>query len=478
MNITEKVLPNITLARLSLQMFLRTLALILLIYIVPCIFIISFCSADLQKTYDMFNKKNKAAAFSYKQLSKASSNLYMQAEAFAKTLGPYDASFSWSKTISKSVAEAKAIAKRSTLPYEILIWQLAPKSIFYALIFVLVANAALVFILMDIEGKTGFANRNFFELFSQFPMLLVRVVFALIIYSAIILCACFLPFLVYASLDVKGLLAVLFFGIWTFAIISVLFFILTAVFFRQAAIYKRKWPRQAFYYSAKIALNYPVKFIAFFLLTTAIIFILTTGNILLISFLRASALKFSFVFMIGSVTAGLIWILKQMMFAMYFLNVEAKINPIQKFSGYYPDIEEPQNKSQKLRGNKMETLDIKYRYEVVALPTKIKGKKEAPSAQKEGTNAEEPFDPQKIFEESEEAYKRRVKEGDAENTPKKQPPARTSAPAKKSDDNAEETITLSQDDISFSGDIPELVDHRVEQQRQEELKQKRQEKKK
>lgn len=476
MNITEKVLPNITLARLSLQMFFRTLALTLLIYIVPCVLVISFCSSDLQKTYDMFNKKNKAAAFSYKELSRASKNLYMQVEDFARTLGPYDATFSWSRTIRRSVAEAKAIAKRSALPYEILIWQLVPKSIFYALIFALLANAALVFILMDIEGKTGFANRNFFELFSQFPMLLARVIFALIIFSAIILCACFLPFLVYASLDVKGLLAVLFFGIWTFAIISVLFFIITAVFFRQAAVYKRKWPREAFYYSAKIALNYPVKFATFFLLVIAIMFVLTTGNILLISFLRASALKFSFVFMTGALITGFLWIFKQMTLAMYFLNVEAKINPIQKFSGYYPNIEEPEKKSKNLRGKKMETLDIKYRYEVVELPVKIKGKKETPPAKKEEIKEEEAFDPQKIFEDSEKAYQQRVKEDETETAHEKQAPAPT--PAKKSNGNAEETITLSEEDIPFSGDIPELVDHRVEQERQEKLKQKRQENKK
>jgi hypothetical protein len=220
-------------------------------------------------------------------------------------------------------------------------------------------------------------------------MLAVKLFCAVISYFAIILAALLIPLAVYVIFDIKGIWAALFFGVWTFIALSILFFIFTAVLYRPASVFKNKWPRGAFYYSAKIALAYPYKYISFLIVMAIIIFALNAGKVLFLVFLSSAGLKFSLVFMTGALITGFIWLYLQTSLAVYFFNIEAKINPVNNSPDYYrgaPASGGPSKNS--LRGNKMETLNVR-EYEMVELPSKITAEtKDNESAQKNITGKE------------------------------------------------------------------------------------------
>ncbi len=202
MDITKDMLSVFKLTALSLLTFIRTLPVVTIVYLIPALAIVFFVSPSLSDVPLLIAKQ----------------------------------------------------ASPSHLTYLIVLKQVLarPEVFLSALLFAAVYIYAVAFTYLYTEGILNRVKAGLYYVIPQSLLALPRFIAALLAFAGVVILFLSVPYIPAFFTQLTPLLSLVLFLLWWLALIFVIFFGFTGIFFGRVAVLRNKWPRGIFYYSYKL----------------------------------------------------------------------------------------------------------------------------------------------------------------------------------------------------------------------------------
>lgn len=202
MDITKEMLSVFKLTALSLVTFLRTLPSVIIVYLIPALAIVFFVSPYLSDVPALIAKQASPSHLTYLIVLK---QVFARAEVFLS-----------------------------------------------AILFAVVYIYAITFTYLYTEGILNRVKAGLYYVIPQSILAFPRFIAALVACAGIIFLFLSAPYIPAFFTPLTPALSLGLFLLWWLALIFVIFFIFTGLFFGRVAVLRNKWPRGIFYYSYKL----------------------------------------------------------------------------------------------------------------------------------------------------------------------------------------------------------------------------------
>lgn len=202
MDITKEMLSVIKLTALSVFTFLQVLPVVLIVYLIPALVITLYVSPSLADVHFLFAQQGSASHLAYLAVAK------------------------------------QAIAR--------------PEVFISLLLFIALYLYSLVFTYLYTEGVLNRVKAGLYYVIPQSVMAIPRFIAAILAFVGVVALFLSAPYIPAFFTPLTPVLSLGLFLLWWLALIFVIFFAFTGMFFGRVAVLRDKWPRGIFYYSYKL----------------------------------------------------------------------------------------------------------------------------------------------------------------------------------------------------------------------------------
>ncbi len=213
MDITKEMLSVFKLTALSLLTFLRVLPVVIIVYLIPALAIVFFVSPHISDIPLLISRQAGAGHMAY-------------------------------------IAVLKEVIVR-------------PEVFISALLFIAVYIYALVFTYLYTEGVLNRVKAGLYYVIPQSILAFPRFIAAVLACIGVVVLFLSAPYIPAFFTPLTPALSLALFLLWWLALIFVIFFLFTGIFFGRVAVLREKWPRGIFYYSYKLVYGRGIKLIAY-----------------------------------------------------------------------------------------------------------------------------------------------------------------------------------------------------------------------
>jgi hypothetical protein len=220
MDITKEMLSVLKLTALSLLTFIRTLPAIIIVYLIPALAIVFFVSPHVSDVPLLIAKQASPSHLTYLMVFK------------------------------------QVIAR--------------PEVFLSLVLFAAVYIYAITFTYLYTEGILNRVKAGLYYVIPQSVLAFPRFIAAIVACAGVIFLFLSAPYIPAFFTPLTPALSLGLFLLWWLALIFVIFFIFTGIFFGRVAVLRNKWPRGIFYYSYKLVYGRGLKLLVYLIIISFI----------------------------------------------------------------------------------------------------------------------------------------------------------------------------------------------------------------